>query len=141
MLRLGSSPGSVKAVLEVQRDIDVRAILPTICVPTLVLHRVGDRMTRVEGARYLAQRIVGATYVELAGDDHWWCVGETDSLLARVAAFLNPIDRPRLSAPVRMERVLAAPVLAEFTGGLAGVGGASAGPPEPVRMLVQREIA
>jgi pimeloyl-ACP methyl ester carboxylesterase len=141
MLRLGSSPGSVKAVLEIQRDIDVRAILPAICVPTLVLHRAGDRVTRVEGARYLAQRIVGATYVELAGDDHWWWVGETDSLLARVAAFLNTIDRPQLSAPVRMERVLATLVLAEFTGGLAAGGGASTAPPEHVRTLVRREIA
>ena len=89
MLRLASSPGGIKAILEVGRQIDVRHIRPSIRVPTLVLHRAGDRVTRVQGGKYLAQHIPGAAYVELIAADHWWWVGNPDSLLAEVATFLR----------------------------------------------------
>jgi class 3 adenylate cyclase len=141
MLRLGSSPGSVKAVLEIERDIDVRPILPAIQVPTLILHRTGDRLTRVEGARYLAQCIPGATFVELAGNDHWWWVGETDSLLARITAFLGEISQPQPSTLLpSTERILTTLMLAEFSTA-QGVGdGVERVLPEHVRALVQREV-
>ena len=51
-------------------EIDTRAILPAIRVPTLILHRTGDLDIDVGGARYLAEQIPGAKYVELPGDDH-----------------------------------------------------------------------
>ena len=63
---------------------DVRGLLPTLTVPTLVLHRVGDRFIRVGAGRYLADHIPGAKYVELPGDDHLFIVGDTDGLLDEI---------------------------------------------------------
>jgi len=141
MLRLGSSPGSVKAVLEIERDIDVRPILPAIQVPTLILHRTGDRLTRVEGARYLAQCIPGATFVELAGNDHWWWVGETDSLLGEISTFLAQISQPRPSAMLpSTERILTTLMLAELSAAQEVDDSVDRTLPEHVRALVQREV-
>jgi DNA-binding SARP family transcriptional activator/pimeloyl-ACP methyl ester carboxylesterase len=93
LLRSASSPGGIKAVLEVAREIDVRPALPAIHVPTLILHRTGDRMLRVEGARYLAGQIGGADFVEFPGDDHWWFVGDTAPVLSQIDAFLAALGR------------------------------------------------
>ncbi|MCI0712168.1 MAG: alpha/beta fold hydrolase [Chloroflexi bacterium] len=73
LLRLGSSPGAIKAILDAMQQIDVRHLLPSIRVPTLVLHRIDDKVKWVGNGRYLASHIPGAQYVELEGDDHlWW---------------------------------------------------------------------
>jgi class 3 adenylate cyclase len=58
-------------------------------VPTLIVHRVGDRDIDVGGARYMAKRIPGAKYVELPGDDHLPFVGDQDSILDQVEEFLT----------------------------------------------------
>jgi class 3 adenylate cyclase len=68
--RATASPGAIVALMRANFEIDVRPILPTIHLPTLVLHRVGDKTVPVEQGRYLAQHIAGAKYVELPGDDH-----------------------------------------------------------------------
>jgi pimeloyl-ACP methyl ester carboxylesterase len=68
--RASASPGAILALMRANYDIDVRHVLPAIQAPTLILHRVGDRTVPVECGRYLAQRISGAKYVELPGDDH-----------------------------------------------------------------------
>jgi class 3 adenylate cyclase len=68
---------------------DVRALLPTLAVPTLVLHRAGNRVIRVDAGRYLAEHIPGATYVELSGDDHMFLAGDTDALLDEIEEFLT----------------------------------------------------
>src|SRR5262249_50046551 len=68
--RASASPGSIRALLEANYEIDVRHALPAIQAPTLILHRVGDRTVPVEAGRYLAQNIRGARYLELPGDDH-----------------------------------------------------------------------
>ena len=60
-------------------QIDIRHVLPTIRVPTLVMHRSGDRDVNVEEGRYLAARIPGARYVELPGEDHLPWVGDSDA--------------------------------------------------------------
>jgi pimeloyl-ACP methyl ester carboxylesterase len=65
--RLAASPGAAVAVMQMNKEIDVRPILPAIRIPTLILHRTGDGVTRVEQARYLARHIPGARLVELAG--------------------------------------------------------------------------
>ena len=78
-------------------EIDIRPILPTIRVPTLVLHRTGDRVFSVEGGRYLAERIPDATFVELPGDDHLPWVGDADAVLGEIEHFLTgarPAARP-----------------------------------------------
>ena len=56
--------------MKMNRDIDVRNVLPATRVPTLILHRTGDLTLDVGHARYMAQHIPGAKLVELAGEDH-----------------------------------------------------------------------
>ena len=68
---------------------DVRPLLSTVAVPTLVLHRVGNRFIPVGAGRYLAEHIPGAKYVELSGDDYLFFVGETDVLLDEIEEFLT----------------------------------------------------
>jgi class 3 adenylate cyclase len=70
-------------------EIDVRRILPSIRVPTLVLHRTGDRLCDVEGGKFLAHQIPDATFVELPGIDHLPFVGDVDSLVDAIQEFLT----------------------------------------------------
>jgi DNA-binding SARP family transcriptional activator/pimeloyl-ACP methyl ester carboxylesterase len=87
LLRAASSPGAIRGVLESLRDTDVTRLLPVIRVPTLVLHRRGDRAVRVEAGRYLAANIIGAQFVELEGDDHWPWVGDQQAVIEHVKVF------------------------------------------------------
>jgi class 3 adenylate cyclase len=68
---------------------DVRALLPTISVPTLVLHREGNRYIRLGAGRYLAEHIPNAKFVVLPGDDHLFFVGDTDALVDEIEEFLT----------------------------------------------------
>ena len=61
-------------------EIDVRDVLPLVRVPTLVLHRTGDRCLHVEEGRYVAGLVPGAQFVELPGDDHLPFVGDQDAM-------------------------------------------------------------
>ena len=88
-LRRSASPGAAVALLRMNSQIDVRDVLPTIRVPTLVLHRVGDRDVRVEEARWISQVIPGAKYVELPGDDHLIWGGDVDQVVDEVEEFLT----------------------------------------------------
>jgi class 3 adenylate cyclase len=74
-------------------SVDVRSVLPAVRVPTLVLHRAGDRRVGVEHGRYLADHIPGARLVELVGEDHFFQVGDTDELLDEVEEFLTGVRR------------------------------------------------
>jgi class 3 adenylate cyclase len=87
-LRFAASPGAAIAVLRMAQEIDVRHVLPVIAVPTLILHRRGDLLARVEQARYLGGRINGAKLVELPGDDHLYFVGNADAILDEIQEFL-----------------------------------------------------
>ena len=94
-LRMGASPGAAVALTRMNAEIDIRDVLPTVRVPTLVLHRTGDRLLKVEEGRYLASRIPGATFVELPGDDHLPFVGDQDAMLREIEEFLSRThDRP-----------------------------------------------
>jgi pimeloyl-ACP methyl ester carboxylesterase len=88
-LRLGASPGAVVALSKMNVAVDIRDVLPVIAVPTLVLHRVGDRLLPVEGARYVAERIPGARLVELPGEDHLPFAGDQDAMLDEIEEFLT----------------------------------------------------
>jgi pimeloyl-ACP methyl ester carboxylesterase len=88
-LRMGASPGAAVALTRMNAEIDIRDVLPSIRVPTLVVHRTGDRTLKVEEGRYLAARIPGATFVELPGIDHLPFVGDQDALLTAVESFLS----------------------------------------------------
>ncbi len=88
-LRLGCSPSGVISLFRLNAAIDVRDILRAIRVPTLVIHRTGDRAIDVREGRYLAQHIPGARLAELAGDDHLWWVGDSDSIVNEIEEFLT----------------------------------------------------
>ena len=88
-LRMGASPGAAVALTRMNAQIDVRPILPTIQVPSLVIHRSGDRCLLVEEGRYLASQIPAAKFVELPGDDHLPFVGDSDAVLDEIEEFLT----------------------------------------------------
>ena len=88
-LRRAASPGAAAAFIRANSYIDTREILPTIQVPTLVLHRTGDHDVNVEEARYMAARIPGAKLVELPGDDHWISAGDVDRLADEIEEFVT----------------------------------------------------
>ena len=87
--RLAMSPGTAHKLFTMLTQTDVRHVLPAIRVPTLVLHRVGDQPVRVGHARYLAEHIPGAKYVELPGADHMPMMGDVEALLNEVREFLT----------------------------------------------------
>ncbi len=95
--RRAASPGAAAALLRMNSFIDVRDVLPTIQVPTLVLHRTGDHDVNVAEGRYLASKIPGARFVELAGADHWIAAGDTDAIADEIEEFLTgtrPMPEP-----------------------------------------------
>ena len=91
-LRQGASPGAALALTRMNAEVDVREILPLVRVPTLVIHRSGDRCLRVEEGRYVASRIPGAHFVELPGNDHLPFVGDQDAVMAAIEQFLAAFD-------------------------------------------------
>ena len=109
--RQAASPGASMALLRMAYEIDVRSVLPAITVPTLVLHRSGDRMVPVEHGRYIARHIRGAKYVELPGSDHTFWTGDTEALLAEVQEFLTGVR----SGP-EPDRVLATVLFTDIVG-------------------------
>src|SRR5499427_7306463 len=91
--------------------IDVRDVLPTIQVPTLVLHRIGDHDVNVAEGRYLASKIPDAKFVELPGADHWISAGDTDAIADEIEEFLTgtrPVPDP--------DRVLATVLFTDIVG-------------------------
>jgi pimeloyl-ACP methyl ester carboxylesterase len=91
--RRSASPGAAVALLRMNTQIDVRDVLPSIQLPTLVLHRTDDRDVKVEEGRWIAQRIPGAKYVELPGDAHTLWAGDTDAIVDEVEEFLTGVRR------------------------------------------------
>ena len=87
-LRLAASPGAAVTVMRMNMEIDVRHVLPSVRVPTLIGHRTGDRLTFVEQGRYLAERIPGARLAELPGDDHMPFL-DSDQIIDEVEEFLT----------------------------------------------------
>lgn len=90
--RRSVSPRAALALARMNTVIDVREVLPTIRVPTLVMHRIGDRDSKVEEGRYIASRIPGAKYLELPGEDHLIFAGNQDEVLHEVESFLKNIE-------------------------------------------------
>lgn len=100
--RMAASPGAAMALMSSYMDIDVRPALPLVHVPTLVIHRTGDRMVPVAHGHYLAEHVDGARLVELPGTDHFWWTENADEIVDEVEEFLTGVR----SAPAA-DRVLA----------------------------------
>jgi class 3 adenylate cyclase len=89
LMRQGASPRAVLLLGEMSRAVDVRPLLPEVAVPTLVMHRVGDTVVEVENGRYLAERIPGARWVELPGEDFVLWAGDLDTIADEMEEFLT----------------------------------------------------
>jgi len=109
--RFAGTPADARAWFHITMEIDVRDVLPAIRVPTLVLHRSGDRVVPVEAGRYLAEHIPDAKFVELRGDDHYPFAGDGDALLDEVEEFLTGSRRSR-----EPDRVLATVLFTDIVG-------------------------
>jgi class 3 adenylate cyclase len=110
--RAAASPGSVRALMRANYDIDVRSLLPTLRVPTLILHRADDGLVPVRAGRYLAEHIPGARYAEIPGSDHLVLDLETQDVIAdQIEEFITG-GRRRLEA----DRVVATVMFTDIVG-------------------------
>jgi DNA-binding SARP family transcriptional activator/pimeloyl-ACP methyl ester carboxylesterase len=87
LVRHAASPGSLETILCGLRDADMRDELHHIGVPTLVMHRRGDRAVRFEAGEHLARGIPGAIWQPLEGDDHFWWCGDTHPVIQAILGF------------------------------------------------------
>lgn len=92
-LRQSASPRASRILTEMNYEVDVRGILPTIHVPTLVIHREGDQVMRIEEPRFIAGQIPGAKLVLLPGADHLPWVGDQDAIVDEIEEFLTGVRR------------------------------------------------
>jgi len=120
--RLAASPASAEAVMRVSSESDIRDILPIVRTPTLVLHRQGDQIEPIEAGRYVASRMPHARLVELPGDDGIPWVGDSDSVVSEIEAFVNEGDRP-IGSGRRLGTVVFTDIVGS-TGHLASLGDA-----------------
>ncbi|MGK2858322.1 MAG: alpha/beta fold hydrolase [Thermoanaerobaculia bacterium] len=129
-LRMGASPSAAVALTKMNAQIDIRAVLPTIRVPSLVIHRSGDLCLKVDEGRYVASRIPGARFVELPGNDHLPFVGNQDEILDEIEEFLTGVRHAE-----EPDRVLATVLSVRVAGPIA-----NREIETKVDALVQREI-
>src|SRR5438876_3018293 len=114
--RLSATPGALAALRRMNLEIDIRSVLPTIRVPTLVLHRTGDRWIPVDVSRFAAQEIPGAIYQELDGVDHIPWVGNPDAVVSAVRDFVERVWREKPWQEVEPDRVLATVLFTDIVG-------------------------
>jgi pimeloyl-ACP methyl ester carboxylesterase/class 3 adenylate cyclase len=110
--RLSASPGAASAIDRMAADLDIRSVLPTVRVPTLVMHRIADTSESVEQARYIGERIPGAEVVELPGDEHAPFMGDTAAVLNHLRSFIGAIREEE----AEFDRVLATVVFTDLVG-------------------------
>jgi pimeloyl-ACP methyl ester carboxylesterase/DNA-binding CsgD family transcriptional regulator len=95
-LRTAASPAMAQRVIRMNMAMDIRDLLPAITQPTLILHRTGDTWIDVGHARYLADHIPTASFVELPGSDHRPWLGDVDAIVDAVEVFVTGRkSRPR----------------------------------------------
>jgi DNA-binding SARP family transcriptional activator/pimeloyl-ACP methyl ester carboxylesterase len=111
-LRRGASPAANKAMRLMNAAIDIRDVLPTISVPTLVLYRSGEYFR--EGTRFMGEHIPGARVVELSGTDHLPWEGDRESVVDEIERFLSEVHDD-----VEPDRVLATLLFTDIVGSTA----------------------
>jgi pimeloyl-ACP methyl ester carboxylesterase len=111
--RLSVSPSEARAMWRVTSEIDVRHILPTIRVPTLILHQRDEVFVPLALSKDLAERIPGAKYVELSGNDHLFWFGDPEETVGEILEFLTG-SRPE--PEIDVDRVLATVLFVDIVG-------------------------
>ena len=120
-LRLGASPTAAVTLMKMAMETDARPIFPAIHVPTLIMHRLGDRTCDVRDARSAAEKIPDAAYVELPGVDHLPWVGDSEAIVGKIERFLTAIwDQGGWDEPP--ERVLATVLFTDIVDSTARAG-------------------
>lgn len=112
--RMAASPGAAVGLLRMGFEGDVRHVLPTIFVPTLVLHRAHDAFVDVRHGRYIAEHIPGARYVELEGGDHFPLGGDLNAVDQQIENFLSELIGVRRGPST--DRVLATVLFTDVVG-------------------------
>jgi class 3 adenylate cyclase len=87
--RLAASPSVIRRIFKLIGEFDVRDVLPSIRVPTLVMHRTDDSFIQVEHSRYIASKIPGARYVELEGEENMFSLGDVEAVMGEIEEFLT----------------------------------------------------
>ena len=105
-----ATPHDALAFMRMAFEIDVRHVVPAVATPTLIVHRVGDKICSVENARWLARNIEGARYVELQGENHIPFI-DGDDILDEIQEFLTGVREP-----VAPERMLATVMFTDIVG-------------------------
>jgi class 3 adenylate cyclase/pimeloyl-ACP methyl ester carboxylesterase len=111
--RQGASPGAVESLWRMNHQIDVRAILPSIRVPTLEIAREGDPIPPPDG--YTAKLIPGCTRVVLPGSDHCPWAGDIDALVGEIERFIRSVR----DEEAELDRVLATVLFTDIVGSTA----------------------
>ena len=110
--RVAASPGAVAAMDRMERDTDVRHVLSSVQVRTLVMHRGDDQVYPVEEGRYIAEHIPGARFVELEGSEHFPWGGNSGALVREIERFLASIR----TEEAEFDRVLATVLFTDIVG-------------------------
>ena len=113
--RAAASPTQMAALERMNQDMDIRDILPTIGVPTLILNRTTDPVAPIEAVRYMASRIPDARLVEFAGESHGWSVGPDDEEINDAIQEFVSGERPH----PRVDRVLTTVLFTDIVGSTA----------------------
>jgi class 3 adenylate cyclase len=118
MIRHSASPGALEALDRMNIQLDIRAVLPVINVPTLVLHNTRDRWVEVEQGRDLARRIPGASFVEFPVDGHLTPAADMPAVLAEIKNFFEGVWETSGAEP-EPERMLATVMFTDVVGSTA----------------------
>jgi class 3 adenylate cyclase len=116
IIRYGASPAAWEALARMDMSIDVREVLPAITAPTLVLRQRGDPWILAEHGRYLAERIPGAVFVELDGDEHIPTAAVARQILAQMIPFVQEAAAREAPEP---DKVLATILFSDIVGSTA----------------------
>jgi len=119
LLRYGSSPGSLEALHRMNREIDVRHVLPAVRVPTLILHGSADILVPLEVAEYIASRIPTARVVEVPGAGHLAFGNSALDTAAELERFLTEAWEGGAWQEAEPERVLATVLFTDIVGSTA----------------------
>ena len=111
-MRRSVGPGDAVAFLEIDSELDVRDLLPTVRTPTLVLQRIGDQSLPIEYGRYVAQEIAGAVLVELPGSNHGYMSPDQDEVLDHIERFIKGLR----DEEAELDRVLATVLFTDIVG-------------------------